>query len=119
MVPLDEQTVVVIDRIVARRTPGRPLPHPRSRHPTDFLLVHQGRRVSQQALRDELARACTVAGLDKVTPHALRHTFATALVMQAPWLALTGFFSLAIMLSLLVFIGEAVRDAFDPRKSVL
>jgi microcin C transport system permease protein len=39
--------------------------------------------------------------------------------LQAPWLTLTGFFSLAIMLSLLVFIGEAVRDAFDPRKSVL
>jgi microcin C transport system permease protein len=39
--------------------------------------------------------------------------------LQAPWLALTGFFSLAIMLSLLVFIGEAVRDAFDPRKSTL
>ena len=38
--------------------------------------------------------------------------------LQAPWLALTGFFSLAIMLSLLVFVGEAVRDAFDPRKSV-
>ena len=30
---------------------------------------------------------------------------------------LTGFFSLAIMLSLLIFIGEAVRDAFDPRKT--
>jgi microcin C transport system permease protein len=39
--------------------------------------------------------------------------------LQAPWLALTGFFSLAIMLSLLVFVGEAVRDAFDPRKQVL
>lgn len=36
--------------------------------------------------------------------------------IQAPWLALTGFFSLAIVLSLLVFIGEAIRDAFDPRK---
>ena len=36
--------------------------------------------------------------------------------LQAPWLALTGFFTIAIMLSLLVFIGEAVRDAFDPRK---
>jgi microcin C transport system permease protein len=34
----------------------------------------------------------------------------------APWLGLTGFFSLAVMLSLLVFIGEAVRDAYDPRK---
>ena len=36
--------------------------------------------------------------------------------IQSPWLALTGFFVLAILLSLLVFIGEAVRDAFDPRK---
>lgn len=37
--------------------------------------------------------------------------------VQAPWLGFTGFFSLAIMLSLLIFIGEAVRDAFDPRKT--
>ena len=36
--------------------------------------------------------------------------------LNAPWLAFTGFFVIAIMLSLLVFIGEAVRDAFDPRK---
>ncbi|MGF1631538.1 MAG: ABC transporter permease [Kiloniellaceae bacterium] len=36
--------------------------------------------------------------------------------LAAPWLGLTGFFSIAVMLSLLVFIGEAVRDAFDPRK---
>ncbi|ABS61869.1 binding-protein-dependent transport systems inner membrane component [Parvibaculum lavamentivorans DS-1] len=36
--------------------------------------------------------------------------------LQAPWLGLTGFFSIAVMLSLLIFIGEAVRDAFDPRK---
>src|SRR5207244_9274635 len=35
--------------------------------------------------------------------------------VQAPWLGITAFFTLAIMLSLLVFIGEAVRDAFDPR----
>ena len=33
--------------------------------------------------------------------------------LQAPWLGLTGFFSLSILLSLLVFIGEAIRDAFD------
>ena len=36
--------------------------------------------------------------------------------LQAPWLGLTAFFSLAVILSLLIFIGEAVRDAFDPRK---
>ena len=38
--------------------------------------------------------------------------------LQAPWLGLSGFFVIAIMLSLLVFIGEAVRDAFDPRKTL-
>jgi len=37
--------------------------------------------------------------------------------LQAPWLGLTGFIIIALMLSLLVFIGEAVRDAFDPRKN--
>jgi microcin C transport system permease protein len=38
--------------------------------------------------------------------------------LQAPWLGITGFLAIAIMLSLLVFIGEAVRDAFDPRKTI-
>ena len=37
--------------------------------------------------------------------------------LHAPWLGLTAFFSLAVMLTLLTFIGEAVRDAFDPRKT--
>ena len=37
--------------------------------------------------------------------------------LSAPWLGLSGFFVLSVMLSLLIFIGEAVRDAFDPRKS--
>jgi microcin C transport system permease protein len=37
--------------------------------------------------------------------------------LQAPWLGLAGFFSIAITLSLLIFIGEAVRDALDPRKT--
>ena len=37
--------------------------------------------------------------------------------LQAPWLGISGFVVLAVMLSLLVFAGEAVRDAFDPRKT--
>lgn len=37
--------------------------------------------------------------------------------LDSPWLALAGFFSLTIVLSLLIFIGEALRDAFDPRQS--
>ena len=37
--------------------------------------------------------------------------------LHAPWLGLTSFFTLGIMLILLIFTGEAVRDAFDPRKT--
>jgi microcin C transport system permease protein len=36
--------------------------------------------------------------------------------LQAPWLGITGFIVLSLMLSLLTFVGEGVRDAFDPRK---
>ena len=39
--------------------------------------------------------------------------------LQAPWLGIAAFLSLAFMLTLLTFIGEAVRDAFDPRKTTL
>jgi len=39
--------------------------------------------------------------------------------LQAPWLGLTSFFTLGMMLGLLVFVGEAVRDALDPRKTFL
>jgi microcin C transport system permease protein len=37
--------------------------------------------------------------------------------LNAPWLGITGFLTLSVMLSLLIFIGEATRDAFDPRKT--
>ena len=46
MVPIDEETVELVDRIVAHRSPGRPLRHPRTGKLADFLLTHQGRRVS-------------------------------------------------------------------------
>ncbi|HRE53667.1 MAG TPA: ABC transporter permease [Candidatus Competibacter sp.] len=39
--------------------------------------------------------------------------------LQAPWLGIAGFVVVALMLSLLVFVGEAVRDAFDPRKNLV
>jgi len=80
MVPLDEETVALLDRIVACRSPGRPLRHPRTGRPTEFLLTHHGGRLSVYGLRDELARAARAAGLGHVTPHQLRHTYATALV---------------------------------------
>ena len=38
--------------------------------------------------------------------------------LHAPWLGISGFAVIALQLSLLVFIGEGVRDAFDPRHNV-
>jgi integrase len=80
MVPLDPETVDLVDRIVENRSPGRPVRHPRTGRLVEFLLTHQGRRVSKDVLRDELTSAAQKAGLGQVTPHQLRHTFATALV---------------------------------------
>ncbi|MGH1455726.1 MAG: ABC transporter permease [Alphaproteobacteria bacterium] len=39
--------------------------------------------------------------------------------LQAPWLGICAFLSLAVMLTMLTFVGEAVRDAFDPRKTTI
>jgi site-specific recombinase XerD len=80
MVPLDDDTVALIDRIVEYRSPGRPLRHPKSGRLVEFLLTHHGRRISAGALRFELQRAAEDAGIGAVVPHQLRHTFATALV---------------------------------------
>ena len=70
MVPIDEETVELVDRIAAHRSPGRPLRHPRTGKLADFLLTHQGRRVSADTLREELHRAAAEAGLDGVVPHS-------------------------------------------------
>lgn len=80
MVPLDDDILDLIDRIIAIRSPGQPLPHPRYRRPAQFLFTHHGRRLSQNAVRAELDRAADTAGLGHTTPHQLRHTYATALV---------------------------------------
>lgn len=117
MVPLDEETVALIDRIAARRTPGRPLAHPRTGRPVAFLLVHQGRRVSAQALREELARACATADLPTITPHALRHTFATGLVnagvsLQA-LMQLLGHVSAAMSLRYGRLFDTTVREEYE------
>jgi integrase len=80
MIPLDDETVAIIDRLVAVRGPQRPLRHPRTGRMVEFLMVHYGRRISDHALRAVLRHAGAEAGLDSVTPHQLRHTYATALV---------------------------------------
>lgn len=80
MVPIDDDTVDLVDRLAAARAAGCPLPHPRTGRPAEFLLLRHGQRISATGLRNELRRAAATAGLDEVTPHQLRHTFATAMV---------------------------------------
>lgn len=56
-------------------------------------------------------------GLPSSAPSLGELTLQAKQNLQAPWLAFTAFFTFAIMLSLLVFVFEGVRDAFDPRKT--
>lgn len=110
MVPLDEETVALGDRICAHRSPGRPLRHPRTGRPTEFLLTHHGRRVTVYQLRDVLTRVARDAGLPHTTPHQLRHTYATALVNAAV--------SLQSLMALLGHVWASMslryRRLFDP-----
>ncbi len=117
MVPLDEETVGLLDRIVAHRSPGRPLRHPRTGRLVDFLLTHQGRRVSADTLRAELHRSAAAAGLGDVVPHQLRHTFATALVnsgcsLQA-LMAMLGHVSAEMSLRYGRLFDSTVRADYD------
>ena len=117
MVPIDDETVQIIDRITEHRSPGRPLRHPRTGKLADFLLTHQGRRVSAECIRDELHRAAAEAGLDSVVPHMLRHTYATALVnagcsLQA-LMALLGHVSAAMSLRYGRLFDATVRDEYQ------
>ncbi len=80
MIPIDADILDLVDRITELRDHGRPLPHPRHRRPAQFLFTHHGRRLGQGAVRAELDRAADLAGLEHITPHQLRHTYATALV---------------------------------------
>ena len=80
MVPIDEETLDV-DR------PDRRPPHPRPaaaapahRPPAEFLLIHQGRRISAWRCARNWPAPPQTAGLDKITPHAAQAHLATALV---------------------------------------
>jgi site-specific recombinase XerD len=117
MVPIDEETVEIIDRITGHRSQGRPLRHPRTGKMADFLLTHQGRRVSAETIREELHRAAAEAGLDGVVPHMLRHTYATALVnagcsLQA-LMALLGHVSAAMSLRYGRLFDATVREEYQ------
>jgi integrase len=117
MVPLDEEILDLIDHIIAIRSPGQPLPHPRYRRRAQFLFTHHGRRLSQNTVREELERAADAAGLGHTTPHQLRHTYATALVNAGVSLqslmALLGHVSAEMSLRYGRLFDTTIRDEYE------
>jgi site-specific recombinase XerD len=117
MIPIDAEILDLIDHIIEHRSPGRAMPHPRYRRPAQFLFTHHGRRLGQQAVRAELSRAAQHAGLDHITPHQLRHTYATALVnagvsLQA-LMALLGHASAEMSLRYGRLFDTTVKDEYE------
>ena len=87
----------------------RLLPYPLARHLTAQPLVqgeHLGDLLLHRVQRVERGHRFLEDHGDAVAANRA----------QAPWLGISAFAVLALMLTLLVFIGEAARDAFDPRK---
>ncbi|GAA4263616.1 hypothetical protein GCM10022255_109770 [Dactylosporangium darangshiense] len=117
MVPLDENILELIDHIIEIRSPGQPLPHPRYRRPAQFLFTHHGRRLSQNAVRDELQRAADTAGLGHPTPRQLRHASATALanaaVSRQALMALLGHVSAEMSLRYGRLFDTTIREEYE------
>jgi site-specific recombinase XerD len=124
VVPLDETTLAALDAWMAVRGRQRALPHPRDGRPTDFLLVVGGQRVGASRIRRGLTDAVAHAGLTGptgaplcVTPHQLRHTYATRLVnaglnLQA-LMALLGHVTPEMTMRYAALADGTIRDAYD------
>jgi integrase len=124
VVPLDDTSLAAIDSWVAVRGPQRPLPHPRDQRPTDFLFAIAGHRMGNQRVRRGLDIAAAAAGLStpdgrpiRVTPHMLRHTYATTLInagmsLQA-LMALLGHVTPHMTLRYAQLANSTVRTAYD------
>ncbi|MCU4187527.1 tyrosine-type recombinase/integrase, partial [Acidiferrimicrobium sp. IK] len=123
-VPLDDSTLAALDEWIAQRGPQRAIPHPRHGRPTDFLFVEHGQQPPTARLRLGLARAVAAAGLTgpdgaarRVTPHQLRHTYATSLAnagmsLQA-LMALLGHTSPEMTLRYARLASPTVKAAYD------
>ncbi len=123
-VPLDEPTLAVLDQWAHRRGTHRPIPHPRTGRPTDFLFTEHAQRLGATRLRNGLLAAADAAGLRDpvgqpftVTPHQLRHTYATALAnagmsLQA-LMALLGHVTPEMTIRYATLASPTLRGAYD------
>ncbi|MGA7203283.1 MAG: tyrosine-type recombinase/integrase [Specibacter sp.] len=117
MVPLDDDSLALLDRITSTRSPGQAITHPISGKPVQFLFTHHGHRLAEGAVRAELDRAAASAGLGHVTTHQLRHTYATALInagvtLQA-LMSLLGHVSAEMSLRYASLFDSTVRTEYE------
>jgi len=123
-VPLDADTVALLDAWTARRGRQRPHPNPRSGAPCDYLFTERGQRISAWRIRAGLDTAVAAAGLTgpggtplRVTPHQLRHTYATELanagVSLHGLMALLGHVTPEMTLRDAVLASPTLRSADD------
>jgi integrase len=124
MVPLEADTLAVLDAWTETRGAQRPIPQPKHDRPVDFLFLEGGVRPTAWRLRKGLLRAAADAGLHgtdgrplKVTPHLLRHTYGTELInggmsLQA-LMALLGHVSPEMTLRYAKLANPTIRDAYD------
>ena len=124
VVPLEPDTVALIDTWMAYRGRQRALPHPRDGRPTEFLFVEHGRRLTSFRLRNGLLAAVDATELGgrdgqrmHVTLHQLRHTFGTSLInggMGLPALmALMGHVTPEMTLRYAKLASPTIRSAYQ------
>ncbi|MGH2652300.1 MAG: tyrosine-type recombinase/integrase, partial [Actinomycetota bacterium] len=123
-VPLDSRTVAALDAWVDQRGVQRSHPHPRTGTPTDFLFAEHGRRLRPWRIRKGLHDAVIAARLNghdneplNVTPHQLRHTYATELAnagmsLQA-LMAVLGHVTPEMTLRYATLASPTLRTAYD------
>jgi hypothetical protein len=116
-VPLDQPTIDAFDEWTTHRGRSRPLLHPRTRRPVEFVWVINGRRMGAGRIRRSLDLAATRAGIGHVHPHQLRHTYATGLVNGGMSLealmAVLGHVTPEMTLRYAHLASDTIRDAYD------
>lgn len=115
--PVDEPTLAAFDEWSHRRGRSRPLQHPRTHRPVEFMWVINGRRMGTGRLRRNLELAAANAGIGHVHPHQLRHTYATTLVNGGmsieALMAVLGHVTPEMTLRYAHLASDSIRDAYD------
>ncbi|MGE0305183.1 MAG: tyrosine-type recombinase/integrase [Acidimicrobiia bacterium] len=116
-VPVDEPTLAAFDEWAQHRGACRPIQHPRTHRPVDFMWIINGKRMGTGRLRNNLKLAAANAGIGHVHPHQLRHTYATKLINGGMSLealmTVLGHVSPQMTLRYAHLASDSIRVAYD------